>query len=197
MDCPIGLDCSWSWCFSSHHTQAYPGCWLCLRSSDLGSNKICWCRCSVFLLPGNLRTHHVLLYGVLSRGGWETEHPTMKTTLKAIWSLLTSQQSHRFITSMLHSTDAVTHVKGAPPSTNCTYWHHFQDVNISVLKVLFYWCYIIFKFSLTECFAFINHTKIYPLHALLCNFHFWIKVINRFWRSCQCLPGQHLGQTDR
>lgn len=51
------------------------------------------------------------------------------------------------------------------PSANCLYWHHFQDVKISVLKFLFYWC-ISFKFSLTECLAFINHTKILPLACI-------------------------------
>ncbi len=75
------------------------------------------------------------IYGVLSRGRWETPDPTTQMTWplsKATWASITPEQCHRLIASTCRI-DAVIHAKGGPTK----YWvhrneHNFQKPDISV-----------------------------------------------------------------
>ncbi len=92
------------------------------------------------------------IYGVLSRGRWETPDPTTQMTWRSLskttWASITPEQCHRLIASMPCCIDAVIHAKGGPTK----YWVHrneytCQKPDISVKNILFYWSYAIFKFS--------------------------------------------------
>ncbi len=66
------------------------------------------------------------IYGVLSRGKWETREQKiadeLKATVKETWSSTPPQQCHKLITSMPRRIEAVIKAKGAPTK----YWVHIQ-----------------------------------------------------------------------
>ncbi len=78
----------------------------------------------------------------------------LKAAIKATWTSITSEQCHKLIASMPHIIDAVIHAKWGPTK----YWVHRINILYKrltfVFKNIFYWYYVILKFSETLNFGF-------------------------------------------
>ncbi len=123
-----GADCSQS-AVSKHVNRKLTGfgtCPHCQKHQKL----VKWPTVKLVCLTGQ-QTHPVLkaiawIYGVLSRGKWETRDQKnadeLKATVKKTWASITPQQCHKLITSMPRRIEAVIKAKGAPTK----YWVHIQ-----------------------------------------------------------------------
>ncbi len=98
-------------------------CPLCQKHQKLVKWPWCWC---AWLASKLTRPEPQRIYGVLSRGKWETRDQKnadeLKATVKETWAFIPPQQCHKLITSMPRRIEAVIKAKGA----STKYWVHIQ-----------------------------------------------------------------------
>ena len=108
------------------------------------------------------------LWGIVKRKMRDTRPNNadeLKAATKATWASITPQQCHRPIASMPRRIDAVIYAKGAPTKYWLHIWTYFSlGWHFCIKNPLFYWSFVIFKFSEIQNFGFSlavshNHQK--------------------------------------